>query len=172
MIQSFEGTVLHQYADPVGLETVCTGHLVTPLDKEWIADGVTREECDEVLASDMARYEKCVNDYVHVPLAQAQFDALCSLAMNIGEEHFRTSTLVRVLNTGDYVGAARRFLDWRFAGGKPILLDRRIKEATRFLDAIAIDPARIAAEQDEIASAAVADVIDPMGATERPERET
>lgn len=173
MIQAFEGTVLHVYPDQRSIPTVCTGHVVKPDDASWIADGVTRDECRAVLREDVARYERCVTDFVHVPLEQAQFDCLVSLCFNIGETAFARSTLVRVLNQGDYVGAARRFLDWKWAGGKPILLDRRIKEATRFLDAIPIDSARIAAEQDELARAMVSDVVDPDGASAAgPNKET
>lgn len=172
MIQAFEGTVLHVYADQSSVPTVCTGHVVKPADAAWIADGVTRQECAAVLRADMARYGQCVRDFVHVPLEPDQRTALTSLCMNIGEEQFRGSSLVRVLNQGDYAGAARRFLDWKYAGGKPILLERRIKEATLFLGAIKVDRGRIAADQDEIARASVAGVIDPMGATGRAERET
>ena len=133
MLQHFEGTVTHVYRDQVGIETVCTGHVVQPDDASWIADGVTRAECAAVLAEDVDRYARCVDEFVTVALTQNQFDALASLCFNIGETAFRKSTLVRLLNEGDYTGAAAHFTDWRFAGGKPILFNRREHERLVFL---------------------------------------
>lgn len=166
MLQGFEGTVLHQYVDQAGVSTVCTGHVVRPDDASWIADGVTREECAEVLRKDVARYVRCVNQYVTVAVTQDQFDALTSLCFNIGETAFRTSTLVRVLNSGDYVGAAMHFVDWRFAGGQPILLQRRMHEAAMFSRGIQIDQAKLQAAVEAAYHLSVDSTIDPMGSSQ------
>lgn len=165
MLQSFEGTVLHTYRDQVNIETVCTGHVVQPDDATWIEDGVTRAECAEVLRQDVLRYSTCVNRFVTVDLTQPQHDALTSLCFNIGETAFWKSTLVRVLNRGDYVSAATHFADWRFAGGRPILLARRLQEAARFASGIVVEDAHLQAAMEISARDAIASVIDPMGST-------
>lgn len=67
-----------------------------------------------------------------MPLIQYQFDALVSLAFNIGEGAFRRSTLLKLLNRGDYKGASEQFLVWKNAGGRPILLNRRKREKALF----------------------------------------
>ena len=69
-------------------------------------------------------FERVVNESVTVPLNQNQFDALVMLSYNIGPSAFKNSTLLRKINAGD-PDADKHFLDWRYAGGKPILLSRR-----------------------------------------------
>jgi len=66
-----------------------------------------------------------------VPLSQLQFDALVSLAYNIGTQAFRESTLLKRLNTHDYAGAANEFLRWNKAGGQVLEGLRRRREAER-----------------------------------------
>jgi lysozyme len=55
-----------------------------------------------------------VKRYVKVPVTQNQFDALTSLTYNIGKgkEGFGGSTLLKLLNQGDYKGAAEQFHRW------------------------------------------------------------
>ena len=65
--------------------------------------------------------------------------ALVSLVFNIGEGNFASSTLLRKLNGGDYVGAANEFTRWVYGGQgakKRIiqgLLHRRKMERATFL---------------------------------------
>ncbi|KQD16250.1 lysozyme [Acinetobacter baumannii] len=70
-----------------------------------------------------------------MPLTQNQFDALVSLAYNIGSGAFKGSTLLKLLNKGDYKGAADQFLVWNKAGGKVMkgLVRRREAERALFL---------------------------------------
>ncbi|RPI74763.1 MAG: lysozyme, partial [Desulfobacteraceae bacterium] len=68
-------------------------------------------------------------------LSQNQFDSLVSLVYNIGAGAFERSTLLRLLNQGDYTGAANQFCLWNKAGGKilPGLIKRRCEETLLFL---------------------------------------
>jgi len=54
-----------------------------------------------------------INDSVFAPLSQGQFDALCSLAFNIGPKKFLESDVVRALNNGRVLDAANGFDVWR-----------------------------------------------------------
>jgi lysozyme len=81
---------------------------------------------------DCASRETALSDLIAVPLTQHQFDALFSLAFNIGLEHFANSTLLKLLNAGDYVGASHQFSSWKYAGGAPVLLPRRLREVALF----------------------------------------
>ena len=94
---------------------------------------ITPAQAGDILAQDLAQFERAVEAAVAVPLADHEFDALVSLAFNIGAEAFSRSTLVRRLNAGDRAGAAEAFLMWANAGGKPILLGRRKAERKQFL---------------------------------------
>jgi len=42
------------------------------------------------------------------------------------------STLFKLLNNGDYKSAANEFPKWKNAGGKPVLLKRRLREKALF----------------------------------------
>lgn len=136
-----EGEILYVYADPVGLPTVGVGHLLLPSEiRKWpIGHRITKAESRALLQKDLGRFEAAVNDLVKVPLNQNQFDALVSLAFNIGEDNFEKSTVLRRLNRKDYDGAADAFLRWNKArkNGELVVLDgltkRRNKERALFL---------------------------------------
>lgn len=84
---------------------------------------------------DLKRFEQAVSRAVQVPLSQNQFDALVSLAYNIGINAFQNSTLLKRLNTLDYIAAAQQFDVWIKAGGKTVqgLVNRRAVEKDLFL---------------------------------------
>lgn len=94
---------------------------------------ITKQQADDILTRDLATFEAAVLGAVKVPLGPHEFDALVSLAFNIGANAFKQSTVVRKLNAKDRAGAADAFLMWKNAGGKPILLKRRQEERKQFL---------------------------------------
>lgn len=66
---------------------------------------------------DVQKFEGAIKRCVQVPLSQNEYDAYVSLAYNIGDSAFCSSTLVRLLNAGDYAGACQQILRWdRFKG--------------------------------------------------------
>ena len=134
-IRQLEGEKLTAYPDIVGIWTIGVGHTGF-VDGKPVARGmaITKEKSKELLTADLKRFESAVNDAVKVTLTQNQFDALVSLAFNIGEGAFARSTLVNKLNAGDKKGAAGQFLVWKNAGGRVSqgLLNRRQKEKAMF----------------------------------------
>ncbi|WP_256856095.1 lysozyme [Rodentibacter ratti] len=130
-----EGERLTAYQDVVGIWTIGVGH-TGQVDGKPVAKGMTisKEKSREILKADLARFENAINTSVNVSLTQNQFDALVSLAFNIGEGAFRRSTLLRKLNAGDYSGASQQFLVWKNAGGRVSqgLLNRRKREKALF----------------------------------------
>jgi lysozyme len=72
-----------------------------------------------------------------VPLTQGQFDALSSFTFNLGARRLAESTLLTLLNKGDYHGAAAQFARWVRADGKILdgLVRRRAAEAKLFMPA-------------------------------------
>lgn len=87
------------------------------------------------MQNDLKSFEQTVNNTVKVPLNQNQFDALVSLAYNIGTNAFSKSTLVKKLNANDIRGAADQFDVWVNAGGKRMqgLVNRRAREKALFI---------------------------------------
>jgi lysozyme len=57
------------------------------------------------LLEDVAYAEHAVQHLVKVPLTQNQFSALCSFTYNEGAGRLQTSTLLKVLNAGNYAAA-------------------------------------------------------------------
>ncbi len=69
-----------------------------------------------------------------MPLTQGQWDALSSFVYNLGPGALEKSTLLRLLNAGDYSGAAAQFDRWVYASGKKLsgLVKRRAAERALF----------------------------------------
>ena len=133
-IKAQEGVELKVYADPRGLPTVGIGHLVTGQDGLNLGDTITEAQAETFLGDDLAAAEKAVSELITVKLTQSQFNALVSLVFNIGRTRFAASTLRRLLNCGDYSGAAEQFEKWIYAAGRklPGLVNRRKAERALF----------------------------------------
>lgn len=133
LICSFEGLRLKAYDDGVGVWTIGYGTTVINGRKVKKGDTCTLEQAKSYMAQDLKQFESAVNQ-VKVPLNQNQYDALVSLAYNIGVGAFLSSTLFKKLNAKDYKGAAEQFDRWNRAGGKVMrgLTNRRAKERKLF----------------------------------------
>lgn len=136
LIEQFEGLRLKAYKDIVGVWTIGYGH-TSAAGAPTVTPGltITSEQADAILARDLAATERKVNELVKVSLTQNEFDALVSLAYNIGVGNFAKSTLLRLLNQRNYGAAAQQFGRWTKARGKTLkaLVTRRKKEATLFM---------------------------------------
>ncbi len=137
LICSFEGLRLNAYDDGVGVWTIGYGTTVINGVKVKKGDTCTLEQAKKYMVSDLKKFEAAVNK-VTVALNQNQFDALVSLAYNIGTGAFEKSTLLKKLNAGDYKGAAAQFDVWSKAGGKVMkgLVNRRAAERKLFEKAV------------------------------------
>ena len=136
LICSFEGKRLTAYDDGVGVWTIGFGTTVYPNGiKVMKGDTCTEAQAKTYMAHDLKKFEVVVNNAVTVQLNQNQFDALVSLAYNIGASAFSQSTLVKNLNANDIRGAADQFDVWVNAGGQHMqgLVNRRSKEKQLFL---------------------------------------
>lgn len=125
LIKEFEGCKLKAYQDIVGVWTV--GYGATGAD---VTEGleITQEEADKRLLADIEQFERGVMRVVKVPLTDNQLAALVSFTYNLGIGSLWRSTLLRLLNAGDYEAAAKEFLKWDRAGGVPVAgLTRRRK---------------------------------------------
>lgn len=133
LMHRFEGCRLTAYADPGSAD----GH---PWTIGWgstgpgIAKGVTwtQAQADERFAADLAKFSAKVRDVLGgAATTQSQFDAMVSLAYNIGVGAFSKSTVLRKHKAGDYAGAEAAFGMWVKNDGKVMqgLVNRRKAEA-------------------------------------------
>jgi len=96
---------------------------VTP-DTQW-----TEQQANARFDQTLSKFEQGVAKALTVPATPGQFDAMVSLAYNIGlgwegpkkppgaKDGFRQSSVLRLHNRGDTAGAARAFRLWNKAGG-------------------------------------------------------
>jgi len=130
LIKSFEGLQLGAYKCPAGVWTIGYG------STKGVSKGmrITEAGAEHLLKEDLMWVEDVVNSAVKVPMSQAQYDALCCFVYNIGGGAFKSSTLLRKLNRGDYEGAANEFRRWNKAKGivLPGLVRRRAAEEALF----------------------------------------
>ena len=131
MLAHHEGVRQKPYKCPAGLWTVGVGHLIgdgKTLPDSWNKT-FTLDEVYDILAKDVARFERGVNKYITVPLRQNEFDALVSFSFNLGLGVLQRSTLRQALNRGDKEMAIQSLLKYNKAGGKVLKgLDKRRKD--------------------------------------------
>lgn len=141
-IKSYETCWLVGQRCPAGVPTWGWGHTGADV---VLGGRISQAKADQLFDGDLAAFERDVNSLVKVQLTQAQFDALCSFAFNVGSdidadtiaEGLGDSTLLRKLNAKDYAGAADQFPPWNKAAGKVMngLTKRRLGERDIFLNA-------------------------------------
>ena len=117
--------------------TIGYGHLIK--NGEDFRNGISEAKATELLRTDIAIAERAVRDNITVPLSQNQFDALTSLAYNIGTKNFADSTVVKYVNNPDLKNNAYPTLEsawktWNKSGGHVMtgLSNRRNEEWNMF----------------------------------------
>ena len=130
-----------------GFETCrLTAYLPTPRDRPTIGWGCaapdihlgltwTQAQADARFTRDLDDFAASVNSLIgDAPTSQPQFDAMCSLAYNLGAHAFSTSTVLRDHRAADYAGAASSFKMWDEQAGQVLagLLRRREAEAALY----------------------------------------
>lgn len=151
IIKKHEGLRLTAYPDPAsGGDPWTIGYGSTRNVHKGMT--ITQAEAEHRLDEDMGEAYACVDSAVTVPLDYRQRDALCSFVFNVGCGAFQKSTLLRLLNAGDYAGAAAQFPRWNKAAGKvmPGLVKRRGAERALFLTGTNVNPEPIPMEDNEM----------------------
>lgn len=140
LIKSFEGCRLVAYKCPAGVWTIGYGHTA------GVNEGmvINQAQADNMLKSDMKKYEKYVTDNVKIPLNENQFSALVSFCYNCGVGNLRT--LVKNRTTAQIADA---LLLYNKASGKVLngLVRRREAERKLFLKAVSVAGVVKTAEQ-------------------------
>ena len=134
LTKSFESCRLNAYQDVRGIWTIGFGHV----DPSIVEGTVwTQDQADSQLVLDTLSATNTVNRLVTVPLSQPEFDGIVDLVFNIGAGNFSGSTMLKLLNAGDYTNAALEFDRWDKAGGQVVsgLLRRRQAETDEFRQA-------------------------------------
>lgn len=129
LIKQFEGYSSKAYPDPAtGGAPWTIGYGTTKGVKPGMV--ITAQQAEKMLRDDVAKFESGVSSLITAPTTQGQFDAMVSLAYNIGLGNFGKSTLLKKHNARCYTCAADQFRVWNRANGKVMngLTKRRAAE--------------------------------------------
>jgi lysozyme len=130
LIKKFEGCETTAYQDSVGVWTIGFGHT------KGVEEGQTCsiEDAESMLADEMNEYEGYINNMVKVDLQQHEFDALVAWVYNLGPTNLGESTMLKVLNGGQFDRVPDEMNRWTRAGGEILegLVRRRQAESLMF----------------------------------------
>lgn len=135
LLREFEGCELKAYICPAGVPTIGYGSTGSHVKMGMV---ITKTEAEALLKKDLVRFEKAVLKAVAPKEPQQEeFDAMVSLAFNIGIKAFTNSTVAKRYKEGRTTEAANAFGMWKKGGGKilPGLVRRRAAETALFLSA-------------------------------------
>lgn len=138
-----EGREYAPYRDVVGVLTVCDG--ITGPD---VVPGktYTDAECNALSLKHVEDHGAKLLQCITVRVTQGYYDALASWAYNVGVGAACGSTLVRLLNAGEYRAACEQLMRWNRAGGQVVrgLTNRRMQERAQCLQSIPQPPKGLA----------------------------
>ena len=130
LIKKFEGCELKAYQCSAGVWTIGYGHT------KGVEEGmtITKDQAEQMLLEELVEYEVAVEEAVDNQLDQCMFDALVSWTYNLGPTNLNNSTMLKVLNAGEYDEVPAQIKRWNKAGGKVLqgLIRRREAEALLF----------------------------------------
>jgi lysozyme len=125
LITQFEGLaqldqssgLVYPYLDPANIPTIGYGSTYdingNPITMN--TPPMTVAQCQQLLFTSLQSYVNSVNSMVNVQLTQNQFDALVDFCYNAGAANLAASTLLKMVNAGNFSGAAGQFLLWNKA---------------------------------------------------------
>jgi lysozyme len=109
IVREFEGLRLNAYLCPANKWTIGYGWTIGVRK----GDVWTKEKAEEMLVTGLRVFEDGVLKAIgNAPTTQHQFDAMVSLAYNIGVANFIRSSVLREHKAGNYRAAADNFLKW------------------------------------------------------------
>lgn len=129
LIREAEGLRLEAYLCPAGVLTCGYGHTGKDV-KEGMK--IQSHKATEWLMKDVLNIEKQIDSVLKVELNENQYDAIVSFVYNLGIGNFKSSTLLRKINSNpNDPTIANEFKRWVYSGKTvlPGLVTRRQKEA-------------------------------------------
>ncbi|MBK6958449.1 MAG: lysozyme [Nitrosomonas sp.] len=134
LVKESEGFIPTLYDDPAGFCTIGYGHLVkyascdgdkpselahcevsTPGE---LRNAISELRGEQILRCDVIHAEAAVTRLARPDLTEGEFAALVDFVFNVGARRFEKSTLLRVVNNGNYQRVPVEFRRWVLADGK------------------------------------------------------
>lgn len=105
-LEAFSPTV---YEDQTGIKHIGYGHRILPGEAFTT---ITEAQAQALMFRDLQPVYQAITANVTVGLSQNQFDALVLFVYNVGISAFIDSTMLKLINAGDFEGAAAQFPLW------------------------------------------------------------
>jgi lysozyme len=140
LLKEFEGFRAEPYPDPAtggapwtigyGSTTDLSGKPVTRMTA-----AITEAQAHQLALRDVVAAFKSISQALKVPLTPHEKAAIEDFIYNVGSGNFLSSTLLKLINQGEFALAAKQFEKWTYANGKVMagLLRRRLVEEQLFL---------------------------------------
>lgn len=112
----YEGEIRQTYVDPVGVLTACVGST----NDVKLGQIYSEQECTELFLKDLRTAEAAVNRCTPL-VPEATKPALISFTFNVGSGAYCSSTLAKLANAGDMIGACKQLYRW-------VYITKRVKD--------------------------------------------
>ena len=138
LVSPWEGLFLHPYRDAVGVKTVCYG--ATAADGVDLNRSYTKQECQDMLARDLPKYDlqvqHCLTPAAYTAMPPHRHAAVVSFTYNLGGGALCKSAVAKNLNRGNIQAACDAMLAYNRAGGRVLagLTNRRKAERALCLE--------------------------------------
>jgi lysozyme len=105
---------------------------------EKLATIKNKLQAEVALLEDTEEFSKKIKPFIKVEIDDNMFSALVSFAYNLGAGALQKSTLLKKLNSKDFIGASEEFKKWNKSGDKIMLglTRRRESEKNLFLQGL------------------------------------
>ena len=114
LVKEFEGFRTDPYQDTGGYWTIGYGSRFlangSPVTKE--SPSITQDDAEQIALDNLLVLDTAISSMVQVSLNDNQMAALLDFTYNLGPDRLRSSTLLRVLNQGQYNAARIEILRW------------------------------------------------------------
>lgn len=126
VLLGFEGMKNVGYRDIAGIPTNCGGHTGPDV---IVGKYYPDEVCEQLMQKDSYKAWEAVDRRVRGEMTLYQWVALASWTYNFGEGALKSSTMLRLANEGDWVGACNELPKWNKADdptrpGKNLVVSR------------------------------------------------
>lgn len=134
LVAQFEGLRTKAYLDTGGVPTICYGET----SNVKLGDEIPKDQCKKLLTARLGYFSMQVTSLTTISLPPETHAAITSFTYNVGVNAFKTSTLRRLLNSGDIQGACNQLTRWTYDNKVYVqgLMNRRIAERALCLEGL------------------------------------
>jgi len=115
---------------------ISTGQVSISGSSYSLAAPLSQQLISQLFQQDMVDVQNWMRQVANVAVTQTQYDMLCSLAFNIGQNNFTNSNVIKELKAGNIQNVPNTWMQWTLNGNNklvPQLVQRRLAESTNFM---------------------------------------